>query len=142
MKSGVFCCNLVQVRLVDEDMHVIQLLLGDSGGGVHHQVLGVLVHGEGDDLTDALLAGQQHHQTVNAGGSACVGGSAVGEGVVHGRELGLDVLLAQAHHLESLDHDLGVMVTDGTGSGLVAVDDQVVLVGVDGQEVSISSCST
>ena len=30
---------LVQMSLVDENMHIIQLLLGNSGGGIHHQIL-------------------------------------------------------------------------------------------------------
>ena len=62
---GVACCVrllLLQMGLVDEDMHIVQLLLGNRGGGVHHQVLGVLVHGEGDDLADGFLAGQHHDQ--------------------------------------------------------------------------------
>ena len=62
-------------------------------------------------------------------------GCAVGEGVVHGGELGLDVGLAQTHHLEGLDHDLRVVVPHGTGGGFVAVDNQIVLVGLDGQQL-------
>ncbi len=116
-------------------MHIVQLLLVDGAGGAHHQVLGVLVHGEGDDLPDALLAGEHHDQPVHAGGCTGMGGCAVGEGIVHGGELGLDVVLAQAHHLEGLDHDLGVVVPDGAGSTLVAVAHQVVLVGIDGQQL-------
>ena len=62
-------------------------------------------------------------------------GRAVGEGVVHGGELGLDVGLAQTHHLEGLDHDLRVMVPHSAGGGLVAVDHKVILVGLDGQQL-------
>ena len=123
------------MALVDQDVHVIQLLLGNSGGSVHHQVLRGLVHGEGDDLADGLLTAQQHDHAVDAGGCAGMGRRAVGEGIVHGGELGLHVSFAQAHHLEGLDHDLGIMVTDSAGSALVAVDDQVILAGVDGQQL-------
>ena len=59
--------GILQVCFVDQDMHIVQLLLGNRGGCIHHQVLCVLVHGEGDDLADALLASQQHDDTVNAG---------------------------------------------------------------------------
>ena len=33
----------LQVSFVDQDMNIVQLLLGNSGGSVHHQVLCVLV---------------------------------------------------------------------------------------------------
>ena len=126
---------------IDQDMHIIQLLLRNSGGSVHHQILCVLVHGESNNLTDGLLTAQQHDDTVNAGGCTCMGRCAVGEGIVHSGELCLDVLFTQTNHLEGLDHDLGVVVTDCAGSGLVAVDDQVVLVSIDGQQLVSSDIS-
>ena len=116
------------------DVHGIQLDLVHSSGSVHHQVLRILVHGEGNDLTDALPAAQQHHHPVDAGGCACVGRCAVGEGIVHSRELGLHILFAQANHLEGLDHNFGIVVTDSAGGGFVAVDNQVILIGVDSQQ--------
>src|SRR5699024_10181092 len=69
-----------------DDVQLVQLLGVHEGGSAHHHVLGVFVHGEGDDLTDGVLTSQQHHHAVHTGGNACVGGSAVGEGVVHGGE--------------------------------------------------------
>ena len=85
---------LLQMGFVDEDMDIVQLLLGNSGGGIHHQILCVLVHGEGNDLTNRLLAAQQHDDTVDAGGCACVGRCAVSKGIVHCGELSLHVLFA------------------------------------------------
>ena len=52
-------------------MHGIQLDLVHGGGSVHHQVLCILVHGEGNNLADGFLAAQQHHDTVDARG--CTG---------------------------------------------------------------------
>ena len=109
-----------------------------SGGGAHHDILGVLIHGEGDDLADRAFTGQQHHHAVHAGGDAGVGRCTVAEGVVHGGELLLHILLAQAHQLKGLDHDLGVVVTDGTAGQLHAVAHQVILVGGDGQGVDFA----
>ena len=60
-------------------------------------------------------------------------GRAVGEGVVHGGELGLHVVLAQADELEGLDHDLRIVVPHGAGGELHAVAHQIVLEGGDGQ---------
>ena len=40
------------------DVQLVQLLLGHLAGGAHHYVHGVLVHGEGDDLPDGVLAGE------------------------------------------------------------------------------------
>ena len=56
-------------------MELVELLLGHSGRSVHHDVLGVLVHGEGDDLPDGVLAGQQHDHTVHAGAMPAWGGA-------------------------------------------------------------------
>ena len=53
-------CGLFLV-LGDLNMQLIQLLLRYLAGCAHHHILGVLVHGEGDDLPDAVLAGQQHY---------------------------------------------------------------------------------
>ena len=60
--------------LGDLNMQLIQLLLGDLRRRAHHYVLGILVHGEGDDLTDAVLTGQQHHHAVHARRDTGMGG--------------------------------------------------------------------
>ena len=106
------------------------------GRSAHHDILCGLVHRERDDLTDALLACQKHDHTVYAGGDTCMGRSSVAECVVHGREFGFHVVLAQTNHLEGLDHDLRIVVTNGTGGELYTVADQIVLVRVDGQRGS------
>ena len=46
---------LFLLRQVDLDMQLVQLLLGDLGGRAHHHVLGVFVHGEGNDLPDDFI---------------------------------------------------------------------------------------
>ena len=116
-------------------MDSIQLALVDSGGSTHHKILGVLVHGEGNDFPNGLFTCEEHDQTVNTGSCTCMRGSTIGKGVVHGRELGLDVFFTQAHHLEGLHHDLRIVVPDCTGSRLIAVTYQVILVGVDIQQL-------
>ena len=42
-----------------DDVQFIQLLLFHKRGSAHHQVLGVFVHGEWDDLPDGVLSSQQ-----------------------------------------------------------------------------------
>ena len=64
-----------------------------------------------------------------------MGRRSVAEGVVHGRELGLHVVLAKAHQLEGLHHDLRIVVPDRTGGQLHAVAHQIVLVSVDLQRI-------
>ena len=68
-----------------------------------------------------------------------MGRCAVAEGVVHGGELLLHVLLAQTHQLEGFDHDLGVVVTDSAGGKLHAVAHQIVLVGVNVQGIHLAT---
>ena len=41
------------------DVDGVQLALVHGGGGTHHQVLGVLVHGEGVDRLIMLLTGEE-----------------------------------------------------------------------------------
>ena len=131
---------LLFLGLADEgNVQLIKLLLHDGGRSAHHNVLRVLVHRERDDLADALLAGEEHDHAVNARRDACMRGSAVAEGVIHGGELLLDVLFAEADKLESLYHNFGVVVTHGAGAELNAVADEVVLVGGDGQRVYLAA---
>ena len=133
-----FLMNLFLLLRRDLDMQLIQLLLLHGGGSAHHDVLGVLVHGEGDDLPDGAFAGQQHHHAVHARGDAGMGRRTVAEGVVHGGELLLHVLLAQPHQLEGFHHDLRVVVPDGAAAELHAVAHQIVLVGSDGQGIDLA----
>ena len=117
------------------DVHVPKLLRIHLGGRSHHDVLGVLVHGEGNDLPDAVLPGEEHDHPVHAVGDTRMGRRTLTESIVHGREFGLHVLLAETHQPERLDHDLRVMVPHRPGGELDAVADQVVLVGTDLQGI-------
>ena len=65
---------------------------------------------------------------------------AVAESIVHGRELGLDVFLAQTNHLKCLDHDLRVMIPNGTGGKLHTVANQVILESSDFQGINLTRC--
>ena len=67
-----------------------------------------------------------------------MGRRTIAEGVVHGGELLLHILLAQTHQLKGLDHDLGIVVPDGAAGQLHAVAHQVILVGGDGQGVDLA----
>ena len=98
-------------------MHILQLLLFHLTGSAHHQILGVFVHGEGNDLPDGVFSCQEHDHAVHTWGNAGVGRRAIGEGVVHGGEFGLYILLAQADQGKGLDHDLRHMVLP-SGSGI------------------------
>lgn len=51
---------------------------------------------------------------------------------VHRSKFGLDVVFGQADFFEDFDEDFGVVITDGSGEDLVAVQYHVVLVGLDG----------
>ena len=119
-------------------MQLVELLLGDLAGRAHEDILRILVHRERDDLADAVLAGQQHDHAVDARGDTGMGGCAVAEGVVHGREFLLHVALAEANELEGLDHDLRIVVPDRAGGQLDAVADEVILLRGDGQRVNFA----
>ena len=120
-------------------MDLVKLLLLDGGGGAHHDVLCILVHRERNDLADGVLACQQHDHAVDARRDACMRGCTIAESVVHGRELGLDILLAQTNQLKGLDHDLRVVVPDRAGGQLHTVADQIVLEGIDAQGVNFAA---
>ena len=69
---------MIQVLVLvggDGNVELVELLLRDFTGRAHHDVLRVLVHGEGDDLADGAFAGQQHDHAVHARGDARVGGA-------------------------------------------------------------------
>ena len=67
-----------------------------------------------------------------------MGRCAVAEGVVHGGELLLHIVFTEADKLESLDHDLRIVVPDCAGGQFDAVADQVILLGRDGQRVEFA----
>ena len=121
------------------NVQLVKLLLLDNGGSAHHDILRVLVHREGDDLADGILACEQHDHTVNARGDAGMGRRTVTERVVHCRELGLDIVLAEADHLEGLYHDLGIVVTNSARGQLDAVAYEIVLECGDRQRVDLAA---
>ena len=53
-------------------MQLIELLLCHLAGRAHHDILGVLVHREGNDLADGIFAGEQHDHAVDARGDTGV----------------------------------------------------------------------
>ena len=120
-------------------MQLVKLLLLHFGRGAHHDVLRVLVHRERDDLADGILAREEHDHAVHTRRNARVRGRAVAEGVVHGRELRLHVVLAETHQLKGLDHDLRVVVSHRAGGQLHAVAHKVVLVGVDVERIDLAA---
>src|ERR1041385_1463822 len=102
---------------------------------LHQEVLGLLVHGERDDLADVPLLGEQHDDAVDARRRATVGRRAVLERSEHAAEPALHLLAAIAGDLEGLVHDVGTVVPDRAARQLDPVADDVVLVGLDRQGV-------
>ena len=72
-------------RRRDADVQLAQLLFRDRPRSVHHEVLRLLVHGEGHDLADVRLIGDEHDHAVHARRDAAVGRGSQLEGVDHGR---------------------------------------------------------
>ena len=114
-------------------MKLAELLLGHVVRRVHHEVLSLLVHREGDDFTVVGRVGEEHDHAVHARGDAAVRRGAELERVVKAAELLLDDFLRIARDLERLLHDVDAMVADCARGELDAVADDVVLVGLDGE---------
>ena len=91
-------------------MEFAELLFGDVVRRVHHEVLGLLVHREGDDLADVGRIGEEHDHAVHAGRDAAVRRRTVLEGVVEAAELLLDDFPGVARDLERLLHELHIKV--------------------------------
>ena len=104
---------------------------GATAPAPHQQVLGLLVHREGDDLADVRLVGEQHDDAVDAGRRAAVRRRAVAEGVAACRRSAPRPRPPIAGDLEGLEHDVGPVVADRARRQLDAVADDVVLVGQD-----------
>ena len=92
-------------------MQLFQLFLGDRRGRPGHQIGGALALGEGNHLPDVGLAGQQHHQTVNARRDAAVRRRAVLKRLQHVPELLFGILHFQPDELEDLDYSVDVLTT-------------------------------
>ena len=121
------------------DVQFVELLVGDVARCIHHDVLCILVHRERNDLTDGVFAGKEHDHTVNARSDTGMRRSTIAECIVHGRELRLNVFLAETNHLEGLDHDLRIVVSDGTGGKLNAVYNEVVLICCDCERIDLAT---
>ena len=115
----------------DLDVELAELLFGDVVRRVHHEVLRLLVHREGDDLADVRRIGEKHHHTVDARSDAAVRRSAELKRVVEAAELLLDDFLRIAGDLERLLHDVDAVIADRARREFDAVADDVVLIGLD-----------
>src|SRR5437868_12261139 len=125
------------LRQGQSDVQLAQLLGRHLGGGAHQQVVGLLVHGEQGHLAQVLGADQQHHHAVDAGRHAAVRRGAVLERSIHPAEALLHHLRPEPGDAERLDHGCGLVIADASARDLEAVADDVVLVGLDGQQLLI-----
>ncbi len=104
-------------------------VLGVGGRGrTHHQVLGLLVHGEHDDFANVGLVGQQHHHAVDPRRNAAMGRGAEFQGAEHAAKTVFDLFRAIAGDLEGLVHDFRQVVPNGARGQLITVADDVVLI--------------
>ena len=58
--------------LLNSDVQVCELYRVDNIGSTAHEVCCILVLGEGNDFADAVRAGQEHDEAVNAVSQSCV----------------------------------------------------------------------
>ena len=130
--SGFF---LLLFGQLDFDMKFTELLDGGFCRSIHHQVLCLLVEGEGNDFTDVGLIGEHHHGTVNTGGDTAVRGRTEFESVDHAAELFIDGACRMSGDFKRLVHDFRTMVTDGSGRKFDAVADDIVLISENIQRI-------
>ena len=83
--------------------------------GCHHQVFGLLIHWENDDLADIRLIRQQHHDAVDARCGATMRRRAIAEGIQHAAEAMFHFFRRLARDFKGTDHDIRAMIADGTG---------------------------
>jgi len=119
--------NRTRALLVfDLQSQLIELALVDSGGRAGHEIEGAGRLGEGDDLPDGLLAGEEHDQPVEAVGDAAVGRGAQAQGFEEIAELVLGLPVRQAQSPEDAPLDVHLVDPDRPAADLVAVEDEVV----------------
>jgi len=92
-RLGFFCGAL--------DVELAELLEIGFGGGVGHHFHAAVVFREGDHIADAVFAGDQHHEAVEAQGNASVGRGAELEGFENMAE---EELLLFGVHAEDAEH--------------------------------------
>src|SRR5205085_11524817 len=118
--------NASGLRWQDPEAELGELFGVEGGGGAGEGVGARLGLGEGDDLTDVVLAGQDGGQAVDAEGEAGVGRGAVAEGVEQEAEAGLSLFGADAEETEDALLQVGSVNTDASRSELPPVEHQVV----------------
>ena len=104
-------------------------------GGVHHQVLCLLVERERDHFADVRLVGEQHDDAVHPRGDAAVRGRAELECLDHAAETLVHGFLLVSGDLERLVHDVRTVVADRAAGKFHAVADDVILIRQDVQRI-------
>ena len=111
---------------------LVELFFVDGRRRAGEEAQGARGLGEGDDLPDGLLAGEEHDQPVEAQGDAAVGRRPVAQGfeeeaeLVPGLRFGARPMALKIFRLKVL-----VVDPDGAAADLVAVEDDVVGLGPD-----------
>ena len=93
-------------------MKVPQLFRAYRVRSIHHQVLGILIHGEHDDFPYIRFVGQQHDDAIDARSDTAVRRSAVFQRIDQSPEALVDFGALISGDLERAVHDLGVMVAN------------------------------
>src|SRR3954452_8592329 len=115
-----------RLRRQDSEAEFVELLLVEGGGSAGEGVGARLGLGEGDDLADVLLAGEEGGEAVDAEGEAGVGRCAVAEGLEQEPELELGLLPPDAEQVEDARLDVGPVDPDAARTELPAVEGEVV----------------
>ena len=96
---------------------------------MEHEVDAGLVFGKDGDVAEVGGVAEDHGDAVEAHGDAAVGRGAVLEGLEHVADLFLDAVFVEAHDLVDAVQVLRAVGADGAAADLVAVADEVVLLG-------------
>src|SRR5690606_25442298 len=122
---------------VQFDVEFPQLLPIDFRWGVDHDVPPTVVLGEGYEIPYALLPSKYGHQAVQSKGDPPVWGCPVLEGIHQKPELFPGLFGAEAQMSEEGLLGLFVVDPDGTAADLIAVEHQVVGIGLDRSGIAI-----
>ena len=127
----------IRLILAQLDVQVAQLLFFDGGRRAHHQILGLLGLGEGDDLADGRFVGQNHGDAVDARGDTTVGRRTKLKGFEHMPKLEQRRFAADAEQVEQFLLHVALVDTNRAAGHFVAVEHQVVGFGADFTRVGI-----
>ncbi len=116
-------------------MKLAKLLHGSRGRRAHHEILSALIHGKRDDLADVVLAGEQHHHSVNSWCNSAMRRCTIFERRYHAAELLVHGLRRIASDAKRLVHDLRIVVPDRATRQLIPVAHDVILVCEDIQRI-------